>query len=288
VDDVFELQDQITDKVIGIVEPSVQQSEIERARQKRPENMDAYDLYLRALPYSATRKLADARVATDFPRQALELNPNYAAAHALLALCLQMSFVQGGALEADKAEGLKHARAAITGAGDDAIAITTAAMVLGHLGGDHAAAIEAIAIPLAINPSSATVNYYAAHIHVYAGRFAEGARYADRALRLSPRDPLAFHTYYVYGFKALHEGRYDEAATSFAKVVQITGGAPHAVFAQAAALALAGSAKEGRAIVKAHLDWTPSVTARKFAQTGLTRDIVDLLVEGARLLEAAE
>ena len=55
LDDVFELQDQITERVVGIVEPSLQHSEIERARQKRPDNLDAYDLYLRALPYSATR-----------------------------------------------------------------------------------------------------------------------------------------------------------------------------------------------------------------------------------------
>ena len=65
LDDVFELQDQITERVVGIVEPSLQHSEIERARQKRPENLDAYDLYLRALPYSATRQLADARIAAD-------------------------------------------------------------------------------------------------------------------------------------------------------------------------------------------------------------------------------
>ena len=51
IDDVFELQDQITERVVGIVEPSLQHSEIERARQKRPENLDAYDLYLRAPPF---------------------------------------------------------------------------------------------------------------------------------------------------------------------------------------------------------------------------------------------
>lgn len=199
-----------------------------------------------------------------------------------------MSFIQGGAREADKAEGLKHARAAITGAGDDASAVATAALVLGHLGGDHAAAIEAINVALAINPSSATVNYNAAHIHMNAANFEEGAVYADRALRLSPRDPLAFMAFYTYGFKALHEGRCGEAATSFAKVVQITGGAPHACFAQAAALALAGCANEGRAIFKERSGFAPSDGARMFAQTGLTRKIVDLLAEGARLLEAPE
>ena len=82
LDDVFELQDQITDKVVGIVEPSLQRSEIERARRKHPDNLDAYDLYLRALPHMATRAPADARIAAGFLESALKLEPDYAAAHA--------------------------------------------------------------------------------------------------------------------------------------------------------------------------------------------------------------
>src|SRR5271163_3963831 len=60
LDDVFELQDQITDRVVGIVEPSVRRSEIERSRRKRPESLSAYDLYLRALPHVMTLSHADA------------------------------------------------------------------------------------------------------------------------------------------------------------------------------------------------------------------------------------
>jgi adenylate cyclase len=58
--DVFDLQDQITDRVVGVVEPSLRQSEIERSRRKRPENLDAYDLYLRALPQMAIALLRNA------------------------------------------------------------------------------------------------------------------------------------------------------------------------------------------------------------------------------------
>jgi TolB-like protein len=288
LDDVFELQDQITDKVVGIVEPSLQHSEIERARQKRPENLDAYDLYLRALPYSATRKLADAKIAADLLENALKLNPRYAAAHALLAVCYQMLFIQGGHGEQDKIEGLKHARAAITGAADDATALATAAMVMGHLGGEHRAAIDTIKSALTINPSSATVNYHACHIYFISGDFAAGRLHADRALRLSPRDPLAFQAYYAYGFTALHEGRHGEAASWFGKAAQANGGASHSIFAQAVALALDGCAGEGRALLKQHLDGAPSLYCEMFAQTGMTRELVAKLAEGARLLEAAE
>jgi adenylate cyclase len=87
LEDVFDLQDRITDQVVGIVEPSLQRSEIERSRRKRPENLDAYELYLRAVSYMASPMPADARIAAGLLEDALRLDPNYAAAHALLAMC---------------------------------------------------------------------------------------------------------------------------------------------------------------------------------------------------------
>ena len=71
LEDVFDLQDQITEKVVGVVQPSVRQSEIERSRRKRPENLDAYDLYLRALPHMMSVMPADARIAAGFLEDAL-------------------------------------------------------------------------------------------------------------------------------------------------------------------------------------------------------------------------
>ncbi|MGH6799098.1 MAG: transcriptional regulator [Roseiarcus sp.] len=213
LDDVFELQDQITDKVIGIVEPSLQRSEIERSRRKPPENLDAYDLYLRAVPHTASRKLENARIAAGFLEDALKLDPNYAAVHALLALCRQMFFIQGGLDEADKLAGLRHALAAIAGAGDDASALAAAALVIGHLGWDHEAAIGTIRDALAINPSSATAHYFAAHIFAFSGDYATATVHADRALRLSPFDPLAFEAHTAFAIAALHEGRFAEAAS---------------------------------------------------------------------------
>jgi adenylate cyclase len=50
LDDIFAVQDEITLSVVGYIEPSLRQAEIERAKRKRPDSLDAYDLYLRALP----------------------------------------------------------------------------------------------------------------------------------------------------------------------------------------------------------------------------------------------
>ena len=281
---MFELQDQITDKVIGIVEPSLQRSEIERSRRKPPENLDAYDLYLRAVPHTASRKLEDARIAAGFLGEALKLDPNYAAAHALLALCRQMFFIQGGLDEADKLAGLRHARAAIAGAGDDASALAVAALVIGHLGWDHEAAIGTIRNALVINPSSATAHYFAAHIFAFSGDYVTGTVHADRALRLSPFDPLAFEAHTAFAIAALHEGRFAEAASWSAKAAQVNAGSGHFVFTQAASLALAGRVDEGRRLARQHLLHPPSYWIRGFSQTGLAPEIVDQLAEGARLL----
>jgi hypothetical protein len=85
--DVFELQDQITERVVGVVEPSVRKSEIERSRRKRPDSLEAYDLFLRALPYLTVLSPAHLPMAAQFLKDALNLEPNYAAAHAHLAWC---------------------------------------------------------------------------------------------------------------------------------------------------------------------------------------------------------
>jgi len=80
LDDIFALQDKLTISVIGAIEPTLRQAEIERARRKRPNSLDAYDLYLRALPFAFTAMPGDADKALPFLEQAIRLEPDYAAA----------------------------------------------------------------------------------------------------------------------------------------------------------------------------------------------------------------
>jgi adenylate cyclase len=81
LENVFELQDRITDQVVGIVEPSLRRSEIERSRRKRPDSLDAYDFYLRALPYIAAQMPEDIKSAMPLLQEALRLQPDYPIAH---------------------------------------------------------------------------------------------------------------------------------------------------------------------------------------------------------------
>src|SRR5580698_2338650 len=169
LEDVFDLQDQITERVVGIVEPSLRRSEIERSRRKPPENLDAYDLYLRALPYMASVMPADARIAAGFLDRALELDPSYAAAQALRAWCHEICFMRDGFDEADKIAGLDRARASIASGSDDAASLAVAALVISHLGKERETASSTVERALSLNPSSAMALLFGAHINAFNG-----------------------------------------------------------------------------------------------------------------------
>ncbi len=284
LEDVFDLQDQITERVVGIVEPSLQRSEIERSRRKPPENLDAYDLYLRALPHMASVMPADAKIASRFLSRALELDPDYAAAQALLAWCHEICFMRGGFDEADRIAGLDRARASIASGTDDAASLAVAALVVSHLAKERETAASTIERALSLNPSSAMALYFGAHIYAFNGDPAAVSTHAKRALRLSPFDPFSYEAHNALGLAAIQEARYGEAASNFANAVQANTRFSTLYFFQAVALALGGRLEEAKKIVRRALELEPGFRNRFFLDIGLVPAIADKLVEGAHLL----
>jgi adenylate cyclase len=258
LEDVFDLQDKITAAIVGIIEPNLRRAEIERAQRKRPESLDAYDLYLRALPHLTSVMPEDAAIGIDYLEKALKLDPNYAAAHAYLAWALEMRFVRGGFNQADAEAGLIHARAAVAHGQDDPIALAIAAIGLLHLGYDFEAASGTIARALSLNSSCATALYFGAHIHAYHGDAALAEDYAVKALRLSPFDMLAFEGHYAPALVHMRNQRFAEAASSMAKAVQLNPRFSWFYAAHAAALALAGRAEEANTVAKRVLELEPN------------------------------
>jgi adenylate cyclase len=284
LEDVFDLQDQITDRVVGIVEPSLQRSEIERSRRKHPDNLDAYDLYLRALPYMASVTPADARIAAGILQDALKLDPNYAAAHARLAHCHEILFSHLGFDDTERAAALRHARFVITSATDDATALAIAAFQIFLLSRDHEGALSAIERALSLNPSCAAALYFGALIYAFSGKPAAATAHAGHALQLSPFDPLAFQAHTALGFVALLEARYDEAASHHARAVHGNPRFGVLYFNQAIALALAGRLGEAMPIVRQGLELQPEFRIRVYAESGVAPELIIKITEGARLL----
>jgi adenylate cyclase len=284
LDDVFELQDQITDKVIGIVEPSLQRSEIERSRRTPPDSPGAYDLYLQALPHMATRTPDEARIAAGFLRDALKLEPDYGAAHAVLAWCHQICFLRGGFNEDDKKAAVRHARAVVDSGCEDAGAIATAAVIVAHMGKDYSAALSTIARALSLNASSALAHLYGAHLHAIVGHPAAATSLGERGLRLSPFDPMAFEAHGAFGLAAIQEGRFEEAVSNFCMALQMYSRFSTFQFFMAASLALAGRVEEAKPVVGKLRELTPDFHFRMVRELGFVPAILDKVADAARLL----
>ena len=288
IEDVFDLQDQITEKVVGVVEPSLQRSEIERSRRKRPENLDAYDLYLQALPHVILLRPEEVRMGAALLEKALKIDPNYAVAHALVARCHEIRFMQGGFDEDDKIAGLRHADAAIAGGADNSTALAFAAVVISQLSKDHPVALNVIGRALSLNPSSAMAHFMGAQIHALAGDAPGAITHANRALRLSPFDPMAYLAYTSLGAAAIHEARYVEGAEFYARAAQSVLGYGPLYISQAVALALAGRVEEARYIARRGLDLDPGFRIQTFLKFGMVPTLAGKYVEGARLVGLPE
>jgi adenylate cyclase len=153
--DIFSLQDEMTMSVIGAVEPSLRKVEIERAKRKRPDNLDAYDLFLRALPFATTAMPEHADKALQLLEQALKLEPDYAVVHGYIAWCHEQLYLRGGLHDETRRAAIKHARAAIASGSDDATASAMGGFVIAVMERNYAAALDAIDRALGLSPSSA-------------------------------------------------------------------------------------------------------------------------------------
>ena len=94
--DVFALQDEITISVVAAIEPNLRRAEIERVKRKRPDNVDAYDLLLRALPDVYTCMPEGSAKGLPLLEQALAIEPTYALAHGYAAWAHQTIYLRGG------------------------------------------------------------------------------------------------------------------------------------------------------------------------------------------------
>ena len=135
--DIFALQDEMTMSVIGAVEPTLRKAEVERARRKRPDNLDAYDLFLRALPFAATAMPEDADKALPLLEEAIRLEPDYAAAHGFIAWCHEQRYLRGGLHAETREAARRHAHAAIEAGSDDAMALAMGGFVVGVVERDY-------------------------------------------------------------------------------------------------------------------------------------------------------
>jgi tetratricopeptide (TPR) repeat protein len=176
--------------VVGAVEPSLRQAEIERVKRKRPDSLDAYDYVLRALPHIYTAMPDGAEKALPLLESALKMEPDYALAHGFAAWAHEIIFARAGEHEENRLGAIRHAQAAIAYGRDDAIALSLGGFALGLVAHDREAAHQAFEAALALSPSCALTYVLGSVVMVYAGNAEHGIEWGERALRLSPFDPI--------------------------------------------------------------------------------------------------
>lgn len=187
-EDVFELQDKVASSVAGIIEPALQAAETARSASRPPDDLTAYDLYLRgyAMIWSSARQVPEALCLME---QAIKRDPRYGPALAWAALCC-FRLVQDGLSkdpEADRRKGGDFARRALEVAGDDAGIVANAALALARFGEDIGAMMALVDRALALNPNFARGWHISGLLRLWAGQPDIAIEHVEAALRLSPR-----------------------------------------------------------------------------------------------------
>jgi adenylate cyclase len=283
LDDIFALQDELTMSVIGAIEPTLRRAEIERAKRKRPDSLDAYDLYLRALPFAFTAMPEFMDQALPLLRQAVAIEPDYALAHAYIAWCNEIRHLRGGLHDETRAAGLRHAHLAIATGGDDATALAVAAFVIGILEQDYQTVFNAFYRAMALSPSSAQAFGFSSIIRAWAGDSRTSVEHAETAIRLSPFDPLIYFPHIGSAIAHFFAGDFDEAARAASRAAQANPRFSIPCVLQAAALASLGRIDEAKASAQRLLSLEPTFSVGSFSAVKFTSpERLSMLAEALR------
>jgi adenylate cyclase len=279
--DVFALQDDVTVAVVSAIQPKLLQTEIAVAARRRPEHLTAYDLFLRALPqfYLATREgLAEAiRLA----QRALELDPQFGPVAALAGNCHMHNVLWGYSTdpEFERKEAVRLSRLALSIDDSDPDTLARAGLISAYMVGDLERDIELADRAVALNPNSSLAWNCRGWVHRNAGLPEEAVRSFERAIRMSPVDPLLHLTFTGMGYAYIELHRFDEAIVAGKKALRQN--FSFSCRCLASAFAHLGRDAEAREAAARLLEVDPAFTISTFIARG-GQSSAKLLIEGLR------
>ena len=215
LEDIFELQDQVASSVVGAIAPKLEQAEIERAKRKPTESLDAYDCYLRGVAFVHRETKESIAEALRLFYRAIELDPDFASAHGMANWCYNRRKANGWASEGagDAAEVARLARRAAELGKEDAIALTFGGIGLAYVVGDLDDGAAMIDRALLLNPNLAAAWSHSGWVRALLGEPDLAIRHQMHAMRLSPLDPFMFNMEGGTALAHFVAGRYEEAAS---------------------------------------------------------------------------
>jgi adenylate cyclase len=260
--DIFELQDQVTIKVVGAIAPKIRSAEIARALHKSTENLAAYDLVLRGRWAYDLGQRDGMEAAADFYRRAIALDPDYAVAHAMLAMTLWITaaFQWAQPSERELSEIVSLAKTAIRLGQTDPETLAIAGYIVGLPGGELEEGIAVLDRALAQNPNSADALAMSGTLRAFLGDTQTAFQRLKLAERMAPLDVhVAFKAYGFY-LASFVDGDYPSAIDATARALREYPANVTALRYRAAALALAGRTDEARRTVAQLLAVVPEMT----------------------------
>jgi len=221
--DIFALQDQVTESVVGAIAPAVEKAEIERAKRKPTESLDAYALYLRGLArhYQFADRQANKEALRLF-NSAIELDPDFASAYGRAALCYVRAKTNGWFSDtADEiADVTRLAQRAVELGKDDAMTLGASGYALAYVVRDLGVGAGLIDRALALNSNLAEAWTFGGWVKIFLGEPEPAIERFARAMRLSPLDPRVTGMRNGIAHAHFFLGRYDEAASWAAMALQ--------------------------------------------------------------------
>ena len=281
--DVFALQDEVTVAVVSAIQPKLLQTEVAIAARRRPENFTAYDFFLQALPhfYQSTRDgLAEA---IKLAHRALELDPRSGLAAALAGACHMNNVVLGYAADPqfDSKEAIRLSRLALSVDDGDPDTLARAAFITVVMAGDGESAVEMADRAVALNPNSFHAWNARGWVYRSAGLPEEAVHSHERAIRVSPVDPLLYRPFTGMGLSLIELGRFDEATVAAKKALRQNPSFSSAYRCLAAAHAHLGRDAEAREAAARVLELDPGFTISVGIARG-TMSNAKLFIEGLR------
>ncbi len=261
LEDVFDLQDRVTSSVVGAIAPKLVQAEIDRAKPKPPQSLDAWESFVRGMSLYSQHSDASTKEALGLLDHAIDLDPGYAQAHGLRAVCLAWRAVQGwenrDAAFVEATEGANRAIACDPGE-------LWAHLAQGFIACTNrrdADALGAFGRAIDASPNFAWAHGLMGAAHAFGGRPAQAIECIDRAVRLSPRDIFGEEYQLYYAFAHFQAGRYAEAASAAEWAIQQRPGHPVLYIMAAASYGLMGETGKARRVVAQLTELAPNISA---------------------------
>jgi TolB-like protein len=286
LNDIFDLQDDVTTRVVNAIAPKMEQVEVARAKRKPTENLDAYDCLLRGSDnlYRQTPEGIDE--ALRLLKRAIDLDPEYGAAYGTAAYCYAMrkSSGWGRRREQDIEEASRLSRAAARLGEDDAVALSRAGHAVAYVAGDLDAGARFVDRAVELNPNLALAWFHSGWLRVWLGDSDIAIQHFVRFKRMSPIDPLLIRMNCGLAFAHVLAGRYDDAASHAEQALNENLDSHQALRMGAIAHALAGRMERAQKIMEHLRQLDPALRISNLRQLTPLRQPQDMgrYAEGMR------